>query len=177
MYCTELQRKFIFRFFGTFKYIFFQFKKEICGGKFLRTLRRIYIIIGSTARLRTTHLLIWMMCPSSTPLSFMDLSACCVQTLRPNTFKFIVFFRSSGEPFAEQKSQLDPWKQLLHRHMRANNVIWLLSYLTSLCEEGLCTVLWVICVTGSVQDGSRSLETANKFEWFYMSFCWTVHRL
>jgi len=94
----------------------------------------------------------------------MDLSACCVQKLRPSTFKSIIFLKSSGEPSAEHKSELDPRKQLLHRHMRVNNLIILLTYFASLCEEGLCTVLRVICVTGSVQDGSRSLDTANKVE-------------
>ena len=94
----------------------------------------------------------------------MDLSACCVHRQRPNTFKSIVFFRSSGEPSAGHNSELDPLKQLLHGHMRVNVVIRLLTYFASLCEEGLCTVLRVICVTGSVQDGSRSLDTANKVE-------------
>ena len=116
------------------------------------------------------------MCPSSTPLSFIDLSACCVQTLRPSTFKSTIFFRSSGEPSAEHKSELDPLKQLLHGHMRVNVVIRLLTYFASLCEEGLCRVLRVICVTGSVHDGSLSLDTANKIEWFHMSFCLIAHR-
>jgi len=66
--------------------------------------------------------------------------------------------------------------QLPHRHMRVNTVIRLLTYFASLCEEGLCPVLRVICVTGSVQDGSLSLDTANKVEWFHMSFCWIAHR-
>jgi hypothetical protein len=138
--------------------------KVVCGGKYLRTLRRIYVINVATVRLQTTHLLIWMMCPSSTPLSFMNLIACCVQILRPNTFKSIIFFRSSGEPSAEHKCKLVPWKQLLPHHMRVNTVIRLLLYLTSHCEESLCTVLRVICVTGSVQDGSRLIDTANKVE-------------
>jgi len=138
--------------------------------------KELYVINVTNVRLQTTHLLIWMMCPSSTPLSFMDLSACCVQTLRPSTFKSIIFFMSSGEPSAEHKYELDPRKQLLHRHMRVNNVIRRLTYFASLCEGGLCTVLRVICVTGSVRDGSSSIDTANKFEWFHMSFCWIAHR-
>jgi hypothetical protein len=112
-----------------------------------------------------------MMCPSSTPLSFIDLSACCVQTLRPRTFKSIIFLKSSGEPSEEHKCKLVPLKQLLHRHMRVNTVIILLTYFASLCEEVLCTELRVICATGSVQDGSQSLDTANKLEYFHMSFC------
>jgi len=87
-----------------------------------------------------------------------------VQTLRPSTFKSIIFFRSSGEPSAEHKCKLDPLKQLLHRHMQVSTVIRLLTYFASLREEGLCTVFRVICVTDSVQDGSSSLDTANKFE-------------
>ena len=150
--------------------------KVVRGGKYLRTLRRIYVINVATVRLQTTHLLIWMMCPSSTPLSFMNLIACCVQTLRPSTFKSIIFFRSSGKPSAEHKCKLVPWKQLLHRHMRVNTIIRLLLYLTSHCEESLCTVLRVICVTGSVQDGSRLIDTANKVEWLHVSFCWIAHR-
>jgi len=39
-----------------------------------------------------------------------------------------------------------------------------MTYFASLCEEGLYTVLRVICVTGSVRDGSLSLDTANKVE-------------
>ena len=34
----------------------------------------------------------------------------------------------------------------------------------SKCEEGLYTVLRVICVTGSARDGCRSLVTSNKFK-------------
>jgi len=94
----------------------------------------------------------------------MDLSACCVQTLRPSKFKSIIFLKSSGDPSAEHKSELDPLKQLLHRHKRANTVIRLLTYFASVCEEGLCTVPRVICVTGSVLDGSSSLDTANVVE-------------
>ena len=116
------------------------------------------------------------MCPSSTPLSFIDLSACCVQTLRPSTFKSIIFFRSSVEPSADHKCKLDPRKQLLNRQMQADAVIRLLTYFTSLCEEGLCTVRQRICVTGSVQDGYSSLDTDNKVEWFHMSSCWIAHR-
>jgi len=138
--------------------------------------KELHIINVATARLQTTHLLIWIMCPSTIPLSFMDLSACCVQTLRPSTFKSIIFFRSSGEPSAEHKCKLVPRMQLLHRHQRASTVIRLLTYFASLCEEGLCTVPRVICVNGSVRDVSRLLDIANKVEWFHMSFCWISHR-
>ena len=48
--------------------------------------------------------------------------------------------------------------------MRESTVIRRVTYFASLCEEGMCTVLRVICVTGSVRDGSLSLDTANKFE-------------
>jgi len=51
-----------------------------------------------------------------------------------------------------------------------------MTYFASLCEEGLYTVLRVICVTGSVRDGSLSLDTANKVEWFHMALCWIAHR-
>jgi len=105
-----------------------------------------------------------MMCPSSTPLSFIDFSASCVHTLRPNTFKSNIFLRSSGEPSVEHKTELVLCKLLLHRDMQVSTVIRLLTYCASLCEEGLCTVLRVICVTGSVPDGSRSLDNFNKVE-------------
>jgi len=55
-----------------------------------------------------------MICPSSTPLSFIDLSACCVHTLRPITFRSIIFLKFSGEPSAGNKSELVLWNQLLH---------------------------------------------------------------
>ena len=47
---------------------------------------------------RLSNLLIWMMCPSSTPLSFMDWNACIVQTLRASTFISSIFFISSVDP-------------------------------------------------------------------------------
>ena len=52
------------------------------------------------------------MCPSSTPLSFIDFSASCVHTQRPNTFTSNIFLWSSGEPSVEQKCELFPWKKL-----------------------------------------------------------------
>ena len=55
---------------------------------------------------------------------------------------------------------------VLHRHMRVSTVIRLLTYCASMCEEVLYTVLRVICVTGSVQDGSRAPDTSKN-----MSFC------
>ena len=38
------------------------------------------------------------MCPSSTPLSFMDWKACIVQTLTASTFTSSIFFNSSVDP-------------------------------------------------------------------------------
>jgi hypothetical protein len=64
-------------------------------------------IVTLSAKLRLfrlSNLLIWMMCPSSTPLSFMDWKACFVQTLRPSTFTSSISFSSSvGPPWREQK--------------------------------------------------------------------------
>ena len=47
---------------------------------------------------RLSNLLILMMCPSSTPLSFMDWKACIVQLLRASTFISSIFFNSSVDP-------------------------------------------------------------------------------
>ena len=47
---------------------------------------------------RLSNLLILMMCPSSTPLSFMDWKACIVQMLRASTFISSIFFNSSVDP-------------------------------------------------------------------------------
>jgi len=96
-----------------------------------------------TVKRKTTDLLIWMTCPSSTPLSFIDSSACCVHTLRPITFTSIIFLKFSGEPSAENKCELVLWKQLIHPYMRV-----------------------------SIRDGSRSLDTSNKFKWFHMWRVW-----
>ena len=46
--------------------------------------------------------------------------------------------------------------------MGVSTVIRLLTCFASLCEESLYTALRVICVTGSVADGSHSLTTSNK---------------
>ena len=53
-----------------------------------------------------SNLLIWMMCPSSTPLSFMDWTACIVQTLRPSTFTSNIFFNSSVDPPRKGRNNL-----------------------------------------------------------------------
>jgi len=117
-----------------------------------------------------------MTCPSSTPLSFIDLSACCVHTLRPITFISIIFLKSSGETSAENKSELVFWKQLLRRYLGASTVIGLLTYFASPCEEVLYAALRGICATGSNQHGSQSLVTANKAKWFHKSFFWKAYR-
>ena len=47
-----------------------------------------------------------MMCPSSTPLSFIDWTACIVQTLRASTFTSSIFFNSSVDPPRKRRNKL-----------------------------------------------------------------------
>jgi hypothetical protein len=67
-----------------------------------------------------------MMCPSSTPLSFMDWSASLVHTLRANTFRSKIFLQLSVGPSVEHK-----WCTLLE----ARTVMTQSTGYTSLTEE------------------------------------------